>query len=549
MKITQISSLEKVRNKDDVKNEVQQVSLFLGEHYSYQIVLEAEGCSVTEIEVNSQLSDYINIYSVENSVMDLPVSPENCDDDYITKEPGLMPDLLIPINKQNNKQMFAAGRKVFWVEVCVPESFDSGEYDIEVVFKTKPTLSKDEPQVMQSVMKINVIGEVLPKQELLYTQWIHVDCIASIHNVEIYSERHWSLIETYIKTAVELGVNMIFTPVITPPLDTEVNTARPNTQLVKIIKTDDKYSFDFSLLHRWISVCRRNGIEHFEISHLFSQWGASFAPNIYVYENGVLVHEFGWHVDSEDERYVSFLKQFLPELLCFLKAEGVEKNTYFHLSDEPTDEQLEKYTAVYELVKPLIGECKLMDALSHYEFYEKGLVKNPVCATDHIEPFIENNAENLWAYYCVAQENKVANRFMALASYRNRISGIQLYKYNIKGFLHWGFNFYYSQLSRYEINPYITSSAGGAFVSGDSFSVYPTNGKPDKSLRAIVFYEALQDILICRMLEKRIGREAVIKLIDDEAKMNVTFSDYPRNSTYIPELISKMKKMIAQMEE
>ena len=67
MKITQISSLEKVRNKDDVKNEVQQVSLFLGEHYSYQIVLEAEGCSVTEIEVNSQLSDYINIYSVENS--------------------------------------------------------------------------------------------------------------------------------------------------------------------------------------------------------------------------------------------------------------------------------------------------------------------------------------------------------------------------------------------------------------------------------------------------------------------------------------------------
>ena len=43
-----------------------------------------------------------------------------------------------------------------------------------------------------------------------------------------------------------------------------------------------------------------------------------------------------------------------------------------------------------------------------------------------------------------------------------------------------------------------------------------------------------------------IGKDAVVKMIDDEAGMNVTFFDYPRNSDYIPTLMNKMKEMIAQ---
>ena len=37
-----------------------------------------------------------------------------------------------------------------------------------------------------------------------------------------------------------------------------------------------------------------------------------------------------------------------------------------------------------------------------------------------------------------------------------------------------------------------------------------------------------------------------IKMIDEEAGMNVTFFDYPRNSGYIPTLMNKMKEMIAK---
>lgn len=47
---------------------------------------------------------------------------------------------------------------------------------------------------------LDVLPLELPRQEPIYTQWFYSDC----------------------------GINMILTPVHTPPLDTEVGTARLN---------------------------------------------------------------------------------------------------------------------------------------------------------------------------------------------------------------------------------------------------------------------------------------------------------------------------------
>ena len=132
---------------------------------------------------------------------------------------------------------------------------------------------------------------------------------------------------------------------------------------------------------------------------------------------------------------------------------------------------------------------------------------------------------------------------------RTRIIGTQFYKYSIVGFLQWGYNFYYSQESVKKIDPYYTTSADKAFPSGDAFSVYPVENGAVPSLRALVFKEALNDISVCMKLEEYIGREAVVKMIDDRAGMNVTFKEYPRNSEYILSLIGKMEEMITGFEK
>ena len=52
--------------------------------------------------------------------------------------------------------------------------------------------------------------------------------------------------------------------------------------------------------------------------------------------------------------------------------------------------------------------------------------------------------KNGWVYYCCGQGYKVSNRFIAMPAWRNRILGVQLYKYKMEVFLHWGYNFSYS---------------------------------------------------------------------------------------------------------
>src|SRR5690606_38890715 len=100
----------------------------------------------------------------------------------------------------------------------------------------------------------------------------------------------------------------------------------------------------------------------------------------------------------------------------------------------------------------------------------------------------------------------VSNRFFSLPSVRNRIIGVQLYKFGIQGFLHWGFNFWYSQYSVKAIDPFRVTDAGGAFPSGDAFVVYPGPEGPLDSIRWEVFREALQDMRALELLEQLAGK-------------------------------------------
>lgn len=220
-------------------------------------------------------------------------------------------------------------------------------------------------------------------------------------------------------------------------------------------------------------MCHRVGVRYFEIAHLFTQWGAAHAPKVMGYRDGVYTRLFGWETDSLSEEYAEFLKALLPQLTAYLKAQGVYDQCYFHLSDEPNLDNKERYKACRELIAPYLPEERMMDALSDYAFYEEGLVKLPVAADDHIQPFLEHGVDPLWTYYCCGQIKKVSNKFIGQPSSTNRILGAQMFKYDIKGFLQWGYNFWYSDLSRHPINPFQTTDGNCVWPSGDPFCVYP----------------------------------------------------------------------------
>ena len=262
-------------------------------------------------------------------------------------------------------------------------------------------------------------------------------------------------------------------------------------------------------------MCDRIGIKYFEIAHLFTQWGAKHAPKIMATVDGEYKKIFGWETDATSDEYVTFLRTFIPEFLNHMKKSGNDKRCFFHISDEPQLEHLEFYRAAKNSISDLLEGYVIMDALSDYDFWKMGIVDTPIPCNDHIKPFIENDVPGLWTYYCCGQCIGVSNRLLAMPSWRNRSIGMQMFKYDIVGFLQWGYNFYNNQFSVDEAEPYTDTSGEHWVPAGDTFSVYPApHGKVYESLRIVVFHDALQDMRAMKLCESLYSKAEVVSEIE-----------------------------------
>lgn len=518
----QVSSLQRVflDGKCDLK-EYKSGTALKGERFSYQIAYKSDERFFAEIKIESSISEYISVRAVGNVPSELPAyraDSELCE----RTDAGLFPDVLLP-TKMSDFLIKANNYYSLWITVELPKEISVGSYDITI------KIAQDDTILSSSTFNLKVIDAVMPEQKLIYTQWFHCDAIANYYNVSVFGEKFWTLTESFIKTAVHTGVNMLLTPVFTPPLDTEIGGNRLTVQLADIEYSNGKYSFDFSKFIRWVELAKKCGIKYFEISHFFSQWGAKYAPKIYATVDGKERQIFGWHTLADSKEYSEFLQAFLPKLIEVIYSLKIEKVTYFHVSDEPGEDVIDSYSKAKTIIAPLVKDFPIIDALSEYSFYEKRIVSHPIPCTTEIESFIEKGFPHPWTYYCCGQGGKLSNRFFGMPLSVTRAIGVQLFKYNIEGFLQWGYNFYNSQLSKRTVNPFLVTDADGAFPSGDSFTVYPGEDGAIESVRSEVFFEALQDIRAMNLLAYEKGKNFVISLLEKEYG-KITFTEYPRKT-------------------
>lgn len=521
-KTVQVSSLQRVflDGRCDL-TEHNCDSVLKGERYSYQIAYKSSEKFFAEIVIDSPLSQFITVRSVGNVPSELPVYESDCE--FCERnEPGLFPDVLFPI--ENNRVLIKRQNfYALWITVDLPKDTDAGDYEINIKLK------KDGETISENIFGLHVINAVLPEQKLIYTQWFHSDSIANYYKIPVFCEKFWALVESFIKAAVHTGVNMLLTPVFTPPLDTEVGGERLTVQLVDVKLENGKYSFGFDRFIRWVRLAQKCGIKYFEISHLFSQWGAKYTPKIMAEVNGSQKRIFGWETSADSIEYAEFLSAFIPQLIKVIRSLGIEKSTFFHISDEPNEDQIESYSMAKSTVAPLLEDFPIIDALSDYSFYESGIINNPIPCTNDIESFIEKGFPHPWTYYCCGQGGKLSNRFFGMPLSTTRIIGFQLFKYGIEGFLQWGFNFYNSQYSLRSIDPFAVTDADSAFPSGDSFTVYPGKSGAIESVRSEVFFQALQDMRALTLLCDRIGKKRTIAAVEADFGI-ITFFDYPRGT-------------------
>ncbi|MCR5781353.1 MAG: DUF4091 domain-containing protein [Clostridia bacterium] len=530
MIIKLLPSLSKVFPDDaDLGNDIGGISCFTNEPAGFTLAVRTGRPGTVSVYSDC---DNLDIYRIGSVYAGKTANEDH--DDWFENEAvsGMYPDILY---KDNTAETDGSGWLSFYMEFNPRRNAEPGKRYIGLrVYIGGERISRRVP--------VTVFPAALPAQKLVYTNWFHSDCLSSYYKTPVFSDRYFDICADFMRVSAAHGSNMILTPLFTPPLDTEIGAERPTVQLVGVTKSGDNYGFDFSRLDKWIAMAKDCGMKYFEMSHLFTQWGARCAPKIMAIEDGVERRIFGWETDASGTEYTDFLRQFSAPIKHYIESNGLHDKIAFHTSDEPGDDDFGSYAKASALVSELFGEYKRIDALSDFEYYKRGLIDTPVPFIGSA-PAFAGNVPELWLYYCGSPcREYMPNRLLAMPLTRARAIGIILYKYNAKGFLHWGYNFYYTQGSKREVDPFRETDAGGHFPAGDSFVVYPgQDGKAMPSLRLKAFYEGIRDYEALKSLEDRMPREEIIRMLEDSFGGVITERNYPREAGWYLQTAEKVR--------
>jgi hypothetical protein len=125
----------------------------------------------------------------------------------------------------------------------------------------------------------------------------------------------------------------------------------------------------------------------------------------------------------------------------------------------------------------------------------------------------KDDGRQAWFYTCLAPKGEYANRFIELPLLRTRYVHWLNYKYNIPGYLHWGLNYWnqdpWGEQTR-------MNYAGNILPGGDSWIIYPHDGKLLSSIRYEAMRDGIVDYELLKLLERKNpekAREIVNKVI------------------------------------
>jgi len=404
--------------------------------------------------------------------------------------PGYVGD---PLFDDGVASLWPGRTQAFWLTISVSRSCRAGDRTVRV------SVAAD-GGARRHALTVRVADVTLrPRRDFPVTHWFHADALCDWYGVRPWAAGFWRIVAPYVRNVVAHGQDTLYVPVFTPPLD---GVKRP-TQLLKIRRPGPgRYRFDFADVRRWVRLAARCGIRHFEFCHLFTQWGAARA--IRIYHGQGLDEKPLWpdRTAATGPTYRTFLAQYLPALERFCRAEGILGRSFFHLSDEPHgDAHWRNYARARAMLADLAPWMKVRDALSEVAFARAGLVDVPIAGIRSADEFRRAGID-CWHYFACGPRGKFLNRLMDTPLSKIRLAGWLLYRLGARGFLHWGYNYWYRSQTRDLIDPFAVSNGlgGPGWAHGDPFEVYPGPDGPVDSVRWEVFAESLQDYALLQGL-------------------------------------------------
>lgn len=441
--------------------------------------------------------------------------------------PGLVPDPLFPDSKAT---LGPQETQAFWITVRVAEGAKPGPHDVTI------HMSGSDKSAGDLVATLDVSELVIPpRRDFPVIHWWRGEATWDYYKTGMFEdERWWKLTRDQLADMLDHGSDVVYVPIL---FDRRETFAHPCQLLIVDEPSPGKYTFDFSLVKRFVDMCKQIGFTRFEWSHLWIYWGVENPMRIYRKQGDKYVMLWPPDTGATSDVYVNFLKQFLPAFHDFLEKEKVLDASYFHLSDEPgSGHHVENYKRARKILRDLAPWMKVMDALSDIEYGRQHLTDMPIPMVNAAQNYIDAGIPH-WVYFCCAPHGPWINRFMDTPLVKIRMSGFLFYRLGAKGFLHWGFN-YWDRMEREEAGDPFNDASNGAWPDipyGDPFVVYPGKDGPIDSIRWEVFAESLQDYAILQ--------SAGMKADDTMLTEIQTYAKFPRSEQWIDASLRKILKL------
>lgn len=382
--------------------------------------------------------------------------------------PFYAPDPLLDVETVNVK---SGETQPCYFLVYVPRDVEPGDYTGRI------TVLSDEGESSLEVV-LHVYPITLPDHRSLYvTNWFSLENIASFYGVELWSEGFWEVFEKWIALMAEHRQNVFWIPIDT----------------VKILAENGSYRFDFSIFDRYVELLLKYKADRTEITHVayFKTWGVKellFREFDTIHPNGAVRREGGENI----------LPLLLPALERHLKEKGWLDMAMIHIADEPTEDGLENWIKASEFVHKYAPRIKRIDAVETVGF--NGFLEVWVPTLHHFNDWMDEYVKamdeyEVWFYTCCNPTGRYPNRFLDFSLLKTRVLHWLNYAYGLKGYLHWGFN-WWGRDPFGELNPNLPP--------GDTHIAYPGGDGPLSSLRLEAMRDGLEDYEYLKLLEEEI---------------------------------------------
>lgn len=497
--IIQQSCLEKIRpDAVSFKRSYDSASVLVKEEFAYQIALFSDQEHGETVTFSKQIPLRSKLYLVKPVPVNWPHYSADAKEDYVLNAPGLLPDALISIDR---RKTLTVNRNVTVIWVSITTDFP-GNFDLSLRFTT-------DTQELKSNFTLHVLPNQLPRSDFLHTEYIDPWGIASAYRVPVYSDVFWDMLNKHLDLCFFHGINSILLPLF--PVMYEESLPFKPTQLIRVRMESNKYLFDFDLLDSWMLQMKKCDIRNIVIPPIFPSLETMKCPPLmwmrFLSETPI----FSRNATLDSPEYIGFMEKFLRQFIQHMQAFDFIERIDFQLTNDPRVEDEPAYLACRDAIAKVLKKQTVSNGIVRQEFHRLGHSPSLRIYLHDAARFPEEFKEVSFDVHSAADP---CNLLIAAPAARLRAFGIYAYRHNITGLFNLGFNRSMNLSDFSPVDLYCETDYENSFPSGSCHLVYPGTREPVLSVRLKLLHFAIQDLRVLRLLERSVGRDRLVALID-----------------------------------